>query len=165
MTKNDRAVSGGTDYAEAASELRRTLAERLRGRPVPPDLVVTTRAEIERREFRAYGQGWRDRGEHEEQRGERARSVRGPADGAKVLPFPQPQPQPQREPSAPAAADRHRADPGLADPCQSDPGRPRTHRAGPEQTEPRTPGPHPTGPHPHPSGAPAARPHPADDLC
>ena len=114
MTKNEGTdtVWGGTEYAEATTELRRTLAERLRGRPVPPDLVVTTRSEIEKREFRAYGQGWRDRGEHEERRRADAESGRGPTDGAKVLPFPQQGSQPAHpashtHPSVPATARPH----------------------------------------------------------
>ncbi|MEU9466562.1 hypothetical protein AB0D78_07870 [Streptomyces avermitilis] len=106
MTKNEGAVWDRTDYAEAATELRRTLAERRKG-PVPADLVVTTRAEIERREFRAYGQGWRDRGEHEERRGAATgtapgtETARPPADGAKVLPFP------HHHPSGPPTARPH----------------------------------------------------------
>jgi len=51
------------------------------------DLVVITRAEMENREFRAYGQGWRDRGEHERRRAA-GHGTRAADDGAKVLPFP-----------------------------------------------------------------------------
>ncbi|NEA50899.1 hypothetical protein G3I35_32665, partial [Streptomyces sp. SID10815] len=101
MTENEGAVSGGIDYAEAASELRRTLAARLRGRPLPADLVVTTRSEIERREFRAYGQGWRDRGEHEDHRASASGHPPRSSGEATVLPFP----PAQQRPPHPAAAD------------------------------------------------------------
>lgn len=124
MTKNEGAVPGGIDYVEATGELRRTLAERLRGRPLPPDLVVTTRSEIERREFRAYGQGWRDRGEHEARRAEGTDPAARAADGAKVLPFPQtpvqstpvPQPPASRSPGPHA----HPSGPPTARPHPSD---------------------------------------------
>ncbi|MEU9348580.1 hypothetical protein AB0D74_46035 [Streptomyces sp. NPDC048278] len=90
---------------EATAELRHVLAAHFKGRPLPPDLVITTRTEIEQREFRAYGKGWRDRGEHDERRraeatgGTEATGATG-ATGAKirrpspteatVLPFPHP---------------------------------------------------------------------------
>ncbi|MEU6589702.1 hypothetical protein ABZ923_10830 [Streptomyces sp. NPDC046881] len=135
MTKNEGAVPGGIDYVEATGELRRTLAERLRGRPLPPDLVVTTRSEIERREFRAYGQGWRDRGEHEARRAEGTDPAARTADGAKVLPFPQSPPAPAPAPEPPV----------------------------PQPPVPQPPASWSPGPHAHPSGPPTARPHPSDD--
>ncbi|MFC8518309.1 hypothetical protein [Streptomyces sp. NPDC057257] len=106
MTKDEGTdtVWGGTEYAEATAEVRRALGERLRGRPVPPDLVVTSRSEIEKRELRAYGQGWRDRGEHEERRRAEGGPGPGSGDGAKVLPFP------QQHPSNPPEARPHPAD-------------------------------------------------------
>lgn len=116
-------------YTEAAAEVRRVLAGRLKG-PVPADLVITTRREIEQREFQAYAQGWRDRGEHEEHR--RAEAAPGPSRssnslfaeaplastpapappgsrrGGKVLPFPQHSPHAERppHPSGPAGGAR-----------------------------------------------------------
>ncbi|MFG2960023.1 hypothetical protein ACGF5O_40660 [Streptomyces sp. NPDC048291] len=93
---------------EAVAELRQVLAAHFKGRPLPPDLVITTRTEIEQREFRAYGKGWRDRGEHDERR--RAETSRtsaprpSPTD-ATVLAFPDPsrpsaaRPHPHDEPS------------------------------------------------------------------
>ncbi|WDM15008.1 hypothetical protein J3S85_27955 [Streptomyces lavenduligriseus] len=113
MTKNEGLVPGGLDYAEATSELRRILAARMRGRRLPPDLVVTTRSEIERREFRAYGQGWRDRGEHDERQAGGA----GPAprvagvgqDPPERPPTPQPQ-DPYPHPSGPPTARPHPSD-------------------------------------------------------
>ncbi|MEU9332001.1 hypothetical protein AB0D49_02425 [Streptomyces sp. NPDC048290] len=87
MTDDNGGVWGGTEYVEAAAEVRAQLAARFKGRPLPPDLVITTRAEIEKREFTAYGKGWRDRGEHDERR--RTEGASPPRDGeAKVLPFP-----------------------------------------------------------------------------
>ncbi|MFF8729085.1 hypothetical protein ACF073_21685 [Streptomyces sp. NPDC015171] len=124
MTKNEGAVPGGIDYVEATGELRRTLAERLRGRPLPPDLVVTTRSEIERREFRAYGQGWRDRSEYEARRAEGTDPAARTADGAKVLPFPQTSAQSAPVPQPPASRSpgphAHPSGPPTARPHPSD---------------------------------------------
>ncbi|MEU6141399.1 hypothetical protein ABZ848_13645 [Streptomyces sp. NPDC047081] len=111
MTRDDGTAQGETEAEEAATELRHALAAHLKGHPLPPDLVITTRADIERREFRAYGQGWRDRGEHDERRrteaaAETAWSRTGhltPTD-ATVLPFPYP--------SGPASARPHPDDEG-----------------------------------------------------
>lgn len=91
MTENDGEAWGGVECTEAEAELRQVLATRMQ-RAVPADVVVTTRAEIEKREFSAYAKGWRDRGDHERGRGSEIH--RGPvtstrqADEAKVLPFP-----------------------------------------------------------------------------
>lgn len=99
MTNNEGEAWGGVELDRAEAELRQVLAVRLQ-RAVPADLVVTTRTEIEKREFRAYGQGWRDRGEHEEQRHRSAAALRSPGAaprrdaGGKILPFPQQTPPP-----------------------------------------------------------------------
>ncbi|MEU3523186.1 hypothetical protein AB0E62_04850 [Streptomyces sp. NPDC038707] len=114
MTKNDGAVPGGLDYdAEATDELRRMLATRMRGRRLPPDLVVTTRSEIERRELRAYGQGWRDRGEHDEWQAGGPGPAPRPAGGAQDPPERPPTPGapgPYPHPSGPPAARPHPSD-------------------------------------------------------
>ncbi|MER5790090.1 hypothetical protein [Streptomyces sp. NPDC001980] len=99
MARDDSTAQDGT---ETTAELRQALAAHFKGRPLPPDLLITTRAEVERREFRAYGQGWRDRGEHDERR--RAETTRAAAPrpsptDATVLPFP--------HPSGPSAARSH----------------------------------------------------------
>ncbi|MGW3289283.1 hypothetical protein ACWDR3_32055 [Streptomyces sp. NPDC001002] len=92
MTRDDDTERNETDEAGTSAELRRALAAHLKGRPIPPDLVITTRTEIERREFTAYGQGWRDRGEHDERRRAEAADRHRPRPGtpadATVLPFP-----------------------------------------------------------------------------
>ncbi|MFE4668367.1 hypothetical protein ACFRI7_04260 [Streptomyces sp. NPDC056716] len=90
MTNEEGAAWAGTEYAEAAAEVRKQLTAHLKGRPLPPDLVITTRAEIEKREFTAYGKGWRDRGEHDERRWTEPTAPDRPTspDGAKVLPVP-----------------------------------------------------------------------------
>ncbi|QFQ97808.1 hypothetical protein F9278_18035 [Streptomyces phaeolivaceus] len=95
MTNNEGEAWGGVELDRAEAELRQVLAVRMQ-RAVPADLVVTTRTEIEKREFRAYGQGWRDRGEHEEQRSRSAAPHRDP--GGKILPFPQQTPPPAAPP-------------------------------------------------------------------
>ncbi|MPY65038.1 hypothetical protein FNH08_50265, partial [Streptomyces spongiae] len=91
VTENDGEAWGGVECTEAEAELRQVLATRIQ-RAVPADVVVTTRAEIEQREFRAYANGWRDRGEHEARRGPEAHRDHGitpqQAGEAKVLPFP-----------------------------------------------------------------------------
>ncbi|MDN3259634.1 hypothetical protein QWJ26_07350 [Streptomyces sp. CSDS2] len=113
MTKNEGLVPGGLDYAEATSELRRILAARMRGRRLPPDLVVTTRSEIERREFRAYGQGWRDRGERDGLQaggsGPAPRAAGGAQDPPERPPAPRP-PGPCPHPSGPPTARPHPSD-------------------------------------------------------
>ncbi|MFD2690286.1 hypothetical protein ACFS5L_36380 [Streptomyces phyllanthi] len=101
MTENDGEAWGGVECTEAEAELRQVLATRIQ-RAVPADVVVTTRAEIEKREFRAYAKGWRDRGEDDERRelGTR-RGRKAPVhqdDGAKVLPFPPQAPAPSGSP-------------------------------------------------------------------
>ncbi|MET7569685.1 hypothetical protein ABZT04_14460 [Streptomyces sp. NPDC005492] len=88
MTRDDGTAQGDI---EATAELHQALAAHFKGRPLPPDLVITTRTEIEQREFKAYGKGWRDRGEHDERR--RAQTQPHPQprprpSDAKVLPFP-----------------------------------------------------------------------------
>ncbi|MFE7841666.1 hypothetical protein ACFU53_38095 [Streptomyces sp. NPDC057474] len=111
MTNNEGEAWGGVELDRAEAELRQVLAVRMQ-RAVPADLVVTTRTEIEKREFKAYGQGWRDRGEHEDQRRRSAAALRsqsqgpgpGPAApprrdaGGKILPFPQQTPPPAASP-------------------------------------------------------------------
>lgn len=112
VTNNEGEAWGGVELDRAEAELRQVLAVRLR-RAVPADLVVTTRTEIEKREFKAYGQGWRDHAEHaehaehEDQR--RSRSGTPHRDpGGKILPFPpqaappatHPHPHPHPHPSA-----------------------------------------------------------------
>ncbi|MBZ3908783.1 hypothetical protein [Streptomyces griseiscabiei] len=98
MTNNEGEPWGGVELDRAEAELRQVLAVRMQ-RAVPADLVVTTRTEIEKREFKAYGQGWRDRGEHEDQR-RRSAALRSPGapphrdPGGKILPFPQQTPPP-----------------------------------------------------------------------
>ncbi|MFI9153775.1 hypothetical protein [Streptomyces sp. NPDC053367] len=84
MTRDDGTVWSEAEVREATLELQHALATRFRGRPLPPDLVITTRAEIEKREFTAYAHGWQDRGEHEQRR--RAEAATGP----------EPQPRPRR---------------------------------------------------------------------
>ncbi|MEV7285466.1 hypothetical protein AB0O01_13005 [Streptomyces sp. NPDC093252] len=98
MTDDDGGAWGGTEYAEAAAEVSAQLAARFQGRPLPPDLVITTRSEIEKREFSAYGKGWRDRGEHDRNHRTATQPAASSTD-AKVLPFP--------HPSAPSAARPH----------------------------------------------------------
>lgn len=93
--------TGEPGETEATAALRRALSARFRDRPLPPDLVITTRTEIENREFKAYAAGWRDRGEHDRHRGAeaaRTRSPRPPSTEATVLPFPHPSGQPSALP-------------------------------------------------------------------
>lgn len=140
MTNNEGEAWGGVELDRAEAELRQVLAVRMQ-RAVPADLVVTTRTEIEKREFKAYGQGWRDRGEHEEQRRRSAAALRSQNQG---------QGQSQGQTAPP------RRDPGgkiLPFPQQTPPPATPPHQQTPS---PATP-PHP---HPHPPGA---RPHPSDD--
>ncbi|MET9733789.1 hypothetical protein ABZZ79_24995 [Streptomyces sp. NPDC006458] len=111
MTREDGTLWGEAEAMAAAQELQHALAARFKGRPLPPDLVITTRSEIEKREFTAYAHGWQDRGEHDERRW---------AEAGAGLPA-QARPQPHQ----PAAAE--------------------------------------ILPLPHPSGTPAARPHPEDE--
>lgn len=105
MTNNEGEAWGGVELDRAEAELRQVLAVRMQ-RAVPADLVVTTRTEIEKREFKAYAQGWRDRGEHEEQRRRSAAALRSPGTPprrdavGKILPFPQQTP-PQGSPPPP----------------------------------------------------------------
>ncbi|MFD3925805.1 hypothetical protein [Streptomyces sp. NPDC058614] len=97
MTKDDddgMAQDGGERLGTA--ELQQVLSGQL-GPALPADLVITTRAEIETREFAAYGQGWRDCVEHVAHRGEEARAARDHR--ANVLPFPR---QKQSSPPTPA---------------------------------------------------------------
>ncbi|MDX2526593.1 hypothetical protein ACSCB1_20215 [Streptomyces europaeiscabiei] len=118
MTNNEGEAWGGVELDRAEAELRQVLAVRMQ-RAVPADLVVTTRTEIEKREFEAYGQGWRDRGEHEDQRRRSAAALRSQGQaqgqaapprrdpGGKILPFPQqtppPVPPPHPHPHPPTA--------------------------------------------------------------
>ncbi|MEU6348876.1 hypothetical protein ABZ896_06070 [Streptomyces sp. NPDC047072] len=95
MTRDDdtrRAESAQAEAeTEAMAQLRHALSARFRGRPLPPDLVVTTRTDIENREFKAYAAGWRDRVEHEERRRTQPppqAPVHPRATDATVLPFP-----------------------------------------------------------------------------
>lgn len=102
MTDNDGEAWGGVECTEVEAELRQVLATRMR-RAVPADVVVTTRAEVEKREFSAYAKGWRDRGEHEaRRRGPEAPRDHGTSprhtDEAKVLPFPYQSPAPSGSP-------------------------------------------------------------------
>ncbi|MDX3130253.1 hypothetical protein PV367_10710 [Streptomyces europaeiscabiei] len=109
MTNNEGEAWGGVELDRAEAELRQVLAVRMQ-RAVPADLVVTTRTEIEKREFEAYGQGWRDRGEHEDQRRRSAAALRSQGHaqgqaaphrrdpGGKILPFPQQTPSPGTPP-------------------------------------------------------------------
>ncbi|WP_328838889.1 hypothetical protein [Streptomyces europaeiscabiei] len=109
MTNNEGEAWGGVELDRAEAELRQVLAVRMQ-RAVPADLVVTTRTEIEKREFKAYGQGWRDRGEHEDQRRRSAAALRSQGQaqgqtapprrdpGGKILPFPQQTPPPVTPP-------------------------------------------------------------------
>jgi hypothetical protein len=85
VTKDDEGTRGGNERLGAA-ELRRVLTGQL-GYTLPADLVITTRAEIETREFTAYGHGWRDCVEHGERRGREALAAGDRR--AKVLPSPQ----------------------------------------------------------------------------
>ncbi|MFI6334727.1 hypothetical protein [Streptomyces sp. NPDC050535] len=97
MTKDDDGMGRDGGERLGTAELRRVLTGEL-GYAIPADLVITTRAEIESREFTAYGQGWRDRAEHEEHHAGDTRAGRtGRDQEAKVLPFPR-----QRQ-SAPAS--------------------------------------------------------------
>ncbi|EKX67158.1 hypothetical protein [Streptomyces ipomoeae] len=147
MTNNEGEAWGGVELDRAEAELRQVLAVRMQ-RAVPADLVVTTRTEIEKREFTAYAKGWRDRGEHEDQRRRAAAALRSPGGGTgthggtdgygtpphrdsvgKILPFPQQTPPPTSP---------------TPEPPQRRP-----------QPQPQSQ-PHP---HPHP---PSARPHPSD---
>jgi hypothetical protein len=122
MTRDDGTAWGEAEAREATLELQRALAARFKGRPLPPDLVITTRTEIEQREFTAYAKGWRDRGEHDERRRAetaRARTGRPSSADATVLPFPQqntpgprqntpgPRPGPHAGLSGPPAARPH----------------------------------------------------------
>ncbi|MFF7469380.1 hypothetical protein [Streptomyces sp. NPDC008092] len=101
MARDD---STAQDDTAATAELRQAVAAHFKGRPLPPDLVITTRTEVEQREFKAYGAGWRDRGEHDERRraeAARAKTRRPPSPvDATVLAFP-----PQH--SGPSAARPH----------------------------------------------------------
>ncbi|MGI5457049.1 hypothetical protein ACQEWB_28595 [Streptomyces sp. CA-249302] len=97
MTRDDGTTQGETEAEEAATELGQALAAHLKGRPLPPDLVITTRTEIEKREFKAYAAGWRDRLEHDERRRAeaaaetaRSRTRHHTPTNATVLPFPHP---------------------------------------------------------------------------
>ena len=103
MTKDDDGTARGGGEQLGAGELRRILTGQL-GYALPADLVITPRAEIEAREFTAYGQGWRDRVEHERHRAEEARTARDRQ--AKVLAFP------RQKQSSPAAPPRHPVPPG-----------------------------------------------------
>ncbi|MGW0830793.1 hypothetical protein [Streptomyces prunicolor] len=96
MTKDDDGMARGGGERLGTAEVRRVLTGQL-GYALPADLVITTRAEIEAREFTAYGRGWRDRVEHERRRAEEARAARDRQ--AKVLAFPR---QKQTSPPAPA---------------------------------------------------------------
>ncbi|MEV5535004.1 hypothetical protein [Streptomyces prunicolor] len=103
MTKDDDGMARGGGERLGTAEVRRVLTGQL-GYALPADLVITTRAEIEAREFTAYGRGWRDRVEHERRRVEherrRAEEARAARDRqAKVLAFPR---QKQTSPPAPA---------------------------------------------------------------
>ncbi|MFI6467682.1 hypothetical protein [Streptomyces sp. NPDC050528] len=97
MTKDDDGMARGGGEQLGTAELRRVLTRQL-GYALPADLVITTRAEIEAREFTAYGRGWHDCVEHRQQhRAEEARTARDPQ--AQVLAFPR---QKQTSPPAPA---------------------------------------------------------------
>jgi len=96
VTKDDDGMARGGGEQLGTAEVRRVLTGQL-GYALPADLVITTRAEIEAREFTAYGRGWRDRVEHERRRTEEARAARDRQ--AKVLAFPR---QKQTSPPAPA---------------------------------------------------------------
>ncbi|MCX5559990.1 hypothetical protein [Streptomyces sp. NBC_00038] len=95
MTKDDDGTARGGGEHLGTAEVRQVLTGQL-GYALPADLVITTRDEIEGREFTAYGQGWRDCVEHEERRGEEARATRDRQ--ANVLPFPR---QKQSSPPTP----------------------------------------------------------------
>ncbi|CAL9530280.1 hypothetical protein [Streptomyces sp. enrichment culture] len=98
MTRDDGTVWDEAEVREATLEIQQALAARFRGRPLPPDLVITTRSEIEKREFTAYAHGWQDRGEHDARRRAEARAKTEPEPqphrsqppAAKILPFPDP---------------------------------------------------------------------------
>ncbi|MFI6440471.1 hypothetical protein [Streptomyces sp. NPDC050759] len=85
MTKDDDGNARGNGEHLDTAELRRALTGQL-GYDLPADLVVTTRAEIEIREFTAYGHGWRDCVEHGERHGKEALAARDRR--AKALPSP-----------------------------------------------------------------------------
>ncbi|WP_200303746.1 hypothetical protein [Streptomyces adelaidensis] len=128
MTNNEGEAWGGVELDRAEAELRQVLAVRMQ-RAVPADLVVTTRTEIEKREFKAYGQGWRDRGEHEDQRRRAAAALRSQSHapaapphrdaGGKILPFPQQTPPPAT-PSQPHPHPHPHPHPPTARPHPSD---------------------------------------------
>lgn len=103
VTKDDDGTARGGGEQLGTAELRRVLTGQL-GYALPADLVITTRAEIEAREFTAYGQGWRDHVEHEQHRAEEARAARDRQ--ANVLAFP------RQKQSSPAAPPRHPVPPG-----------------------------------------------------
>lgn len=105
VTKDDDGMTRGGGEQLGTAEVRRVLTGQL-GYALPADLVITTRAEIEAREFTAYGRGWRDCVEHAERRGQDARTGRDRQ--ANVLAFPR---QKQSSPPTPTPA-RYPVPPG-----------------------------------------------------
>lgn len=113
MTKDDDGMARGDGEQLGTAELRRMLTGQL-GYALPADLVITTRAEIETREFTAYGQGWRDHVEHAAHRAKAARTA-GDQEG-KILPFPH-----QRQPSPTSTGDPTRNSTGHSVPPGDEP--------------------------------------------
>lgn len=110
MTKDDDGMTRGGGEHLSTAELRRLLTGEL-GYILPADLVITTRAEIETREFTAYGQGWRDHVEHAAHRAKAASSQKG-----KIIPFPH-----QRQPSPTSTGNPTRHSTGHAVPPGDEP--------------------------------------------